>query len=29
LGYAPTGGDADGMPTDPRHPWNEPSARAR
>ncbi len=22
FGFRPKGGDADGMPTDPRHPWN-------
>jgi 5-methylcytosine-specific restriction enzyme A len=23
LGHKPTGADASGMPTDPRHPWNQ------
>lgn len=23
LGHKPVGGDAQGMPTDPRHPWNQ------
>lgn len=30
LGYAPIGGDANGHPSDMRHPWNlPPSAAAR